>query len=265
MILQFTLQAQLDALGTLRRLARHHAGVLLPSLHAVVAGAAPAIDSLRSIPARLALVVFQDLISAAGPALEPELEAFVPGLLKRAGAVSVAGRDSFLAMEADKALAALLSCGASGVRVASALLAALGGTKSPDVRAKAATHLAACCAAHGAALVGAANVPLHGRLLKAAAGLLEEGNPESRAGARRMVLELRDAVDAAAGAGTLRAAVGRLDCRTDRLMELVDPGGGRPGSGRSPARVPSAGAAWALRPPSGRLNGGTTVAAVRQR
>lgn len=243
-------QAQLGALATLRRLVRHHASVLLPSLHAVVTGAAPAIDSLRSVPARLALVVFQELISAAGPALEPELEAFVPRLLKRAGAVSVAGRDSFLAVEADRALASLVSCGTSGARVVAALLAALAVARSPDMRAKAATHLAAACATHGATLVGATAASLHGRLLRAAAGLLEEGNPEARASARRMVLQLHAAMETAGGTGAFRAAVARLDCHTDGLMEVAEPGSGRQGPGPSPAgRVPST--PW-TQPPSGR-------------
>ncbi len=64
---------------------------------------------------------------------------------------SLAGRDNFLAMEADRALAALVAHGGEA-RVAAALLAALS-SKSPDVRAKAAMHLDACLQQHGARLV----------------------------------------------------------------------------------------------------------------
>ena len=52
-------RAQLAALAVGRRLARHHPEVLLPALHALVAAAAPVLDSLRSVPARLAIAFFQ--------------------------------------------------------------------------------------------------------------------------------------------------------------------------------------------------------------
>lgn len=52
-------QAQYEALRSVRRLARHHPGVLAPSLHALVQLAAPVIDALRSTMARLAIAVFQ--------------------------------------------------------------------------------------------------------------------------------------------------------------------------------------------------------------
>ena len=52
-------QRQYEALCHARRLIHNHASVLLPSVHAFVLAAAPAIDSLRSIPARLAITVFQ--------------------------------------------------------------------------------------------------------------------------------------------------------------------------------------------------------------
>ena len=64
---------------------------------------------------------------------------------------SLAGRDNFLAVEADRALAALVAHGGEA-RVAAALLAALS-SKSPDVRAKAAMHLDACVQQHGTRLV----------------------------------------------------------------------------------------------------------------
>lgn len=66
--------------------------------------------------------------------------------------VSVAGRDNFLAVEADHALAAVVG-GASEAKAVSALLASLA-SKSPDVRAKAALHLDACLQQRGPQLVG---------------------------------------------------------------------------------------------------------------
>lgn len=66
--------------------------------------------------------------------------------------MSVSGRDNFLAVEADGALAAVVAnCGEA--RSAAALLSCLP-SKSPDVRSKAAMHLDACLRQHGAQLVG---------------------------------------------------------------------------------------------------------------
>lgn len=94
----------------------------------------------------------QEMAESVGPLLDKaELDAFVLPLLRRAGASSVAGRDNFLAVEADAALAALVAQ-AGEARAAAALLAALS-SKSPNVRAKAAMHLDACLAQHGARLV----------------------------------------------------------------------------------------------------------------
>lgn len=66
--------------------------------------------------------------------------------------VSIAGRDNFLAVEADRAVAAVVEH-AGEARVAATLLSCLAGTKSPDVRAKAAMHLDSCLQQHGARLV----------------------------------------------------------------------------------------------------------------
>jgi hypothetical protein len=66
--------------------------------------------------------------------------------------VSIAGRDNFLAVEADAALAAVVRH-AGEARVAAALVASLTAAKSADVRAKAALHLDACVQQHGARLV----------------------------------------------------------------------------------------------------------------
>lgn len=66
--------------------------------------------------------------------------------------MSVAGRENFLVLEADKALVAVVAhCGEA--RATSAMLSCLAGQRSPDVRAKAASHLDACLQQHGARLV----------------------------------------------------------------------------------------------------------------
>lgn len=87
-----------------------------------------------------------------GPALDSELDHLVPILLKKAGVVSVAGRDNFLAVEADRALGTLVALGGEG-RVAAALLGCLASTRGPDIKAKIAIHLDACvqrCGREGA-------------------------------------------------------------------------------------------------------------------
>ena len=49
----------------------------------------------------------QELVQTFGRALDPEVEAIVPVLAKKAGEMSTAGRETFLAMEASSTLAAM--------------------------------------------------------------------------------------------------------------------------------------------------------------
>ncbi|KAL4421548.1 hypothetical protein ABPG75_010839 [Micractinium tetrahymenae] len=254
-------QAQHEALRTVRRLAMHHPGVLAPAatLHALVALAAPVIDALRSTLARLAIAVFQSLAEGLGPALDAELDAFVPLLLKRAGQLSISGRDNFLAVEADRALAALVSH-AGEARCAAALLNCLS-SKPPDVRAKAAMHLDSCLHQHGSRLVGGSGAGagcgvFTARSRRAAVALLDEGGLEARTAGKRLLFELRSLLDAAAaaaggGCDDFKRCLARLECKTDKVWEVLE-------SGRMPtmpARLPSAG----LRPPSGTIPSSPTA------
>ncbi|PRW60199.1 FAM179B isoform X2 [Chlorella sorokiniana] len=248
-------QAQYEALCTARRLARHHAAVVAPSLHALVLLASPVIDALRSTLSRLAIAVFQELAESLGPALDAELDAFLPLLLKRAGQASVAGRDNFLAVEADRALAALVAHGGEA-RVAAALLAALS-SKSPDVRAKAAMHLDACVQQHGTRLLsGAVAVPggaLLPRLLRAAVSLLDEGGLEARTAGKRLLWALRRLLDGGGQAGDeFKRALARLDCKTDKVWDVFEAGQ----MPAAPVRLPSAGVRAASANPGGSGVGG---------
>lgn len=85
----------------------------------------------------------QELIEAVGPAIDTELEHLVPILVKKAGVTSLAGRDNFLAAEADRALG-ILTATASDSRVATALLNCLTNCKAPDTKAKVSMHLDSC-------------------------------------------------------------------------------------------------------------------------
>lgn len=96
-------KAQHEALMLARTVISDHPEALLPCLHAFVAAAAPVIDSLRSIPARLAIQTLHELVEALGAALDGELPHFLPLLVRRCGG------DGFLAQEADRALRHVLA------------------------------------------------------------------------------------------------------------------------------------------------------------
>lgn len=123
---------------------------------------------------------------------------------------SLAGRDNFLAVEADRALAAVVTCGRDA-HVAAVLLGCLA-AKSPDMRAKAAMHLDSCVQQHGARL--AALLP---RLLRAAVSLLDEGGLEARTAGKRMLWLLRRLLDGGGGGDDFKRALARLDCKTDKV------------------------------------------------
>ena len=56
----------------------------------------------------LVLVVVQEMIQGFGRALDVEVESMVPVLVKKAGEMSNAGRETFLAMEASNVLSAMV-------------------------------------------------------------------------------------------------------------------------------------------------------------
>lgn len=110
---------------------------------------------------------------------------------------------------------------AGEARCAAALLGSLS-SKSPDVRARAAMHLASCLQQHGGRLVGAggAGGALTPRLLRAAVALLEEGALEARTAGKRMLFELCGLLDAAAAAGLgddFKRCLDRLECKADKV------------------------------------------------
>eukprot|EP00775_Hariotina_reticulata_P004304 gene4304-4556_t len=187
-------QGQLEALMDARRLAAHHVEVLRTAAHELVLAALPAVEELRSTTARVALQLFQELPLVLGRSLEREVDELVPVLLKKAGELSTAGRDNFLAAEADKALSALCSAVGEG-RATSALIAAGIGHKSPHVRCRAAAHLDEI-AAGGAGLEGLvrSNWTILDKLFKAAAAFLQEGSLDSRTYGKRLLWAVKVAL-----------------------------------------------------------------------
>ena len=142
----------------------------------------------------------QELFQTLGRANESELEHIVPMLAKKAGEVSNAGRDTFLAADADRTLAVLVDCCSEG-RVAAALLGCVA-HKSPQTRAKVAAHLDSVAQGeHGQRLAG-------------------EGGPLSWAALAVLA--------AAAGAAHRKTWLKAVQLRLAALLACVWPSGGDP-------------------------------------
>ncbi|WIA37680.1 hypothetical protein OEZ86_014574 [Tetradesmus obliquus] len=216
-------QGQLEALTDARRLTAHHAEVVMAASHELVLAVLPAVDELRSTTARVALQLLQELPAVLGRSLERELEDIVPVLLKKAGELSTAGRDNFLAAEADKALSAILAA-ASEARALSALLASGVSHKSPHVRCRAAAHLDEVAAAGQGleALLRGNNWSLLDRVFKAAAVFLQEGSLDTRTYGKRLLWAVKAALHGS------RSDLDRLvtgvtpDASQRRVVEVLD-------------------------------------------
>ncbi|WIA17459.1 hypothetical protein OEZ85_014304 [Tetradesmus obliquus] len=216
-------QGQLDALTDARRLTAHHAEVVMAASHELVLAVLPAVEELRSTTARVALQLLQELPAVLGRSLERELEDIVPVLLKKAGELSTAGRDNFLAAEADKALSAILAA-ASEARALSALLASGVSHKSPHVRCRAAAHLDEVAAAGQGleALLRGNNWSLLDRVFKAAAVFLQEGSLDTRTYGKRLLWAVKAALHGS------RSDLDRLvtgvtpDASQRRVVEVLD-------------------------------------------
>ncbi|KAK9862500.1 hypothetical protein WJX84_010810 [Apatococcus fuscideae] len=181
-------QAQTQDLNRARCLVKHHPRLVQPQLHALVLAAAPALEALRSTTAKSAMMLFSEIFELFGRAADAEAEHIVPLLAKKAGEVSVAGRENFLATEAEAALATMVE-NLSETRVATALLGSIG-AKSPHVRAKLASHMDAIVQGdHGLRLLSSMTVLE--KLFQAAAGFLEEGSQETRTHGKRILCIVR--------------------------------------------------------------------------
>ncbi|GFR42338.1 hypothetical protein Agub_g3246 [Astrephomene gubernaculifera] len=185
---------QYEALIDARRLVRHHHEHVKNYMHEFIRAAAPAIDQLRSQTAKCALMLFQECFCLLNPrVLERELDEIVPVLLKKAGEVSNAGRDNFLAAEADRVLAEMYRC-CSESRSTTALLSCAG-HKNPYVRGKVAfhldNHLEACAGGGGGRQTLAGNTACIERLFKAAAAFLEEGSLDTRTHGKRIIWHVK--------------------------------------------------------------------------
>eukprot|EP00195_Chlamydomonas_chlamydogama_P001663 CAMPEP_0202916712 /NCGR_PEP_ID=MMETSP1392-20130828/69262_1 /ASSEMBLY_ACC=CAM_ASM_000868 /TAXON_ID=225041 /ORGANISM="Chlamydomonas chlamydogama, Strain SAG 11-48b" /LENGTH=1484 /DNA_ID=CAMNT_0049609237 /DNA_START=160 /DNA_END=4614 /DNA_ORIENTATION=+ len=181
-------QGQHEALNDSRRLVRHHPEVLKTVLHEFVRASVPSIDQLRSTTVKNALMLYQEMFQTLGKALDRELDDIVPTLLKKAGEISNAGRENFLAIEADRALADMVrNC--SEARTVSAL-AACANHKSTHVRTRVASHLDSLVEGGGPSNARSAltsNWSCLEKLFKTGAGFLDEGALETRTYGKRII------------------------------------------------------------------------------
>ncbi|KAG2439615.1 hypothetical protein HXX76_004967 [Chlamydomonas incerta] len=184
-------QGQYEALIDARRLVRHHTDVVRACLHEFVRAATPAIDQLRSQTSKCALMLFSECFVLLGRAMDRELDEMVPVLVKKAGEVSNAGRDNFLAEAADRTLAEMCRCCGEG-RCTAALLG-VSAHKNPYVRGKVAYHLdchmEAC--AGGARQSLANNPAVVERVFRAGAAFLDEGGLDTRTYGKRIIWHVK--------------------------------------------------------------------------
>lgn len=220
---QLDWQGQNEALNNCRRLIKHHPTVVAPAIAEVVAATVPAIDALRSLTAKTALVLYQELFSQLGRTADHHLGTIVPMLLKRAAEVSIAGRENFLTLEARSALVEMCH-NVSGPRAMTALMSGAR-HKAPNVRACAAQHLdlmvELACKGLGAWAAPTSNWGFLERLLATAVGLLDEGALETRIHGKRVIWNLKQLL----GPDEIASLVAQQQLQPmaqKKLQELVD-------------------------------------------
>uniref|UniRef100_A0A7S3QX62 TOG domain-containing protein n=1 Tax=Dunaliella tertiolecta TaxID=3047 RepID=A0A7S3QX62_DUNTE len=182
-------QGQHEAINDSRRIVAHHPEVLRPCLHEFVRAAVPALDQLRSFTVKNAIALMQEMFVALGRQLDRELDDIVPMLLKKAGEISNAGRENFLAAEADRALAEM--CRRVSEHRAMAALCACANHKSMHVRAKVSSHLDGMMEQPNVRTMLASNQQCLDRLFKVAAGFLNEGGLETRTYGKRILFNIK--------------------------------------------------------------------------
>ena len=124
-------------LNSVRRLSIHHGNLIEGHLHTVVRSVIKAADNLRSAVSKNAILTLQDMWIGLKRAMDPELAAVTPMLLKR-----FADTNGFLSEVADAAIISIIENG-SPMRALTAFLNSAG-NKLPNVRAKAAATVLKC-------------------------------------------------------------------------------------------------------------------------
>jgi len=166
-------------LNTFRRLALHHPDVLLNSnlLHLIVKLMMKRVDELRSSLAKNAILTVEDFIKGLGRAMDVEVAAFLPLILKRS-----IDSSSFIAESADKVLQTMIDYITCSRTLSGLLLHVT--HRSPAVRAKIAICFHALIHSRGEEL----SICKDFEAFKAALPkLLQDSAPESRAYSREVV------------------------------------------------------------------------------
>ena len=182
-------QAQYDGLISMRRLTVHHSRLVIPQLHQFTLALIPAVDSLRSSIAKVAMALVREMTRFLDPkAMDNELDYLVPVLAKKSG------ENTWLGGEADDALGDFART-LTDARVLAALIPQAK-HKNPTVRLRVAWHVEYVCANAGAkTFVGsAANRDLLEKTFSALVPLLEEGAAETRAMCKRALCHLHGVV-----------------------------------------------------------------------
>jgi hypothetical protein len=189
-------QAQHQGLVAIRRLAVHHGAVLLPQLHTTILAMIPAIDSLRSSIAKMAMALVKEMSQFLDQkSLDNELDYLVPVLAKKSG------ENNWLGGEADGAIREFV-LSATDVRVLSSLIAPAR-HKSPAVRMRVVCHIESCCAnATAKTFAGSAgNRDLLEKTFSSVVALLEDGNVDTRTMAKRSLCHLHRHLTATQASG----------------------------------------------------------------
>ena len=180
--------AQYNAINDARRLVQHHPQVILAQLRSFLMVFLPSVMELRSYTVKNALTLLSEMLSTLKHGLDSELEHVVPVLVKKAGETSTAGRDTFLAQEADVVITSMLT-NCSPAKCINALVASKS-HKSPHVRMKVIAHLQSAVEMHGANALSRDSVE---KLVTAGIHFLDEGHVDARAYSKRMLWDLRQA------------------------------------------------------------------------
>jgi len=225
-------QRELAGLDAVRRLSKHHADVLGPSVSAIARACVPAANSLRSSVSKTAIMAVGELAVALGRALDGDLDFLIPHLLRKSADTS-----DFIAVEAESTLHHVLgSCGST--RTLGALLHA-SKHKATVIRLSAARWLAELGIAMGDKLAGLRNLD---DVVAAAARYVGEGKEVARHAGKRLLLVLHGA--GALRSGTLERVVGDRTARNLRgVIEKLEGRGGLAALESSPSGGSTASAA----------------------
>ncbi|KAG1675172.1 hypothetical protein FOA52_003395 [Chlamydomonas sp. UWO 241] len=175
--------AQQHALNIVRCVMKHHPKLMsLPGqLTIIVNVAVPAIDALRSTTAKIAMMLFQEMLRQFGHKMSNELDIIAPRFCRRASEKSTTGRKSFLTVEANHTLDFMVVSSPYPQRVATALIAIAAQTPPSAVRTTVACHLVTLVSTAADALKTSRRLPSFRQSLKVIVALVGGGGAEGKA------------------------------------------------------------------------------------